>query len=160
MYCRLRRGGGCDSRSDGSGELSGRRHTMQKIAYAASNRLPTLLKEEPEILSRFRQSRIRPVRTEHRLERRHDLHSRTRQMVLPLRYHRFLFPEDRRLESCHGENRGIHASALSTRLQGAWQSTGPDLSHRPRLRKHGILLQAPHQGITRPAIILPSGNAE
>ena len=48
MYCRLRRGGGCDSRSDGSGELSGRRHTMQKIAYAASNRLPTLLKEEPE----------------------------------------------------------------------------------------------------------------
>ena len=47
MYCRLRRGGGCDSRSDGSGELSGRRHTMQKIAYAASNRLPTLLKEEP-----------------------------------------------------------------------------------------------------------------
>ena len=46
MYCRLRRGGGCDSRSDGSGELSGRRHTMQKIAYAASNRLPTLLKEE------------------------------------------------------------------------------------------------------------------
>ena len=51
MYCRLRRGGGCDSRSDGSGELSGRRHTMQKIAYAASNRLPTLLKEEPEILT-------------------------------------------------------------------------------------------------------------
>ena len=50
MYCRLRRGGGCDSRSDGSGELSGRRHTMQKIAYAASNRLPTLLKEEPKII--------------------------------------------------------------------------------------------------------------
>ena len=51
MYCRLRRGGGCDSRSDGSGELSGRRHTMQKIAYAASNRLPTLLKEEPKFSS-------------------------------------------------------------------------------------------------------------
>ena len=36
-----------DLRSDGSGELSGRRLTMQKIAYAASNRLPTLLKDEP-----------------------------------------------------------------------------------------------------------------
>ena len=33
---------------DGSVELSGRRHTMQKIAYATSNRLPTLLKEEPD----------------------------------------------------------------------------------------------------------------